>query len=56
MDNYKDMIIDMTETVLELLKRDYKDTESFVRRTKQLVEVISFEADEIQRKYLDKKN
>lgn len=36
MNSYKDMIIDMTETVLELLKRDYEDTESFVRRTKRI--------------------
>lgn len=51
MNSYKDMTIEMTEMTLELLKKNYNDSDTFIEKTSNLIEFLQNELKGMEKKY-----
>ena len=51
MNSYKDATIEMIEMTLELLKKNYNDTDTFIEKTSNLIEFLQHELKGIEKEY-----
>ena len=51
MNSYKDSTIEMIEMTLELLKKNYNDTDTFIEKTSNIIEFLQNALEGLEKKY-----